>query len=909
MFSDLRIRFRSLFRRNRVEQELDDELRFHMEQQAEKYMRGGLSREEATRRVRLEFGGIEQVREDCRDARGVSLLESIGHDLRYALRMLRKSPVFTAVVIITLALGIGANTAIFTLVNAVMLRSLPVRDPQQLVVARWTAHHAGRHLGESSFGDCGSSRDGGTIEAGCALSYPFFQEVQKQSKVFSSATAFAGTIPLNLSGNGAAVIAQGEIVSGSFFLTFGVHAALGRVFDASDDQPGSHAVAVLNYAYWQRAFGGSPAAIGRTIRLNNALFTIVGVADPGFTRLTPGKSVDLWIPIAQGSVSGQPWFTTSDANNFWLVVVGRLQPGVPRSQAQSMLDTLFVNATTHDAKPVWIAEDQPHLTLMPAQEGLAGIRDMFGKPLLLLMATVGLVLLVACANVAGLTLARAAAREREMAVRLAVGAARRRILRQLLTESLLLSFLGAAFGVVLAWFGASGVEAFLSASSGMPIELDVHLDWHVLLFGVGAAILTGIAFGLAPAFRGARTGVTAQLKGTTTTSAAGRGRGRRFGLGSGLVVLQVAISMVVLTGAGLLLRTLDKLRSVDPGFDTRNLLLFTIDPELAGYKDAQLVDLYGSVQKKLAALPGVSHVSYSSMALLDGGLWTGDMNLEGRADKHPFPVQMLAVGPDYFATMKIPLVQGRPLAESDLKGPKYAVVNHAFVEKFMAGRSPVGLHFGNGDSKPDTEIVGVVGDTHYADLSSPEAPTCFTPLNSGGATFELRTSVSPSSLAPAVRNAVNAVDANIPVAYLRTQSESIDRLLFSQRLLAQLFGLFGALGLLLACIGLYGLLSYEVERRTREIGIRTALGAQRSTIWSMVVVHGIVLVAAGAIVGCGAALGVTRLLTSLLFDVRPTDPLTFALTGGLLLFVGILACSLPARRATRVDPMTALRCE
>ncbi|HTV15939.1 MAG TPA: ABC transporter permease [Acidobacteriaceae bacterium] len=909
MLSDLRIRFRSLFRRGRVEQELDDELRFHMEQQAGKYLRAGLSKEEAQRRVRLEFGGAEQVKEDCRDARGVSFLESLGHDLRYALRMLRKSPVFTAVVIITLALGIGANTAIFTLVNAVMLRSLPVHDPQQLVVAQWTAHHAGRHLGESSFGDCGSGPDSGTTVSGCALSYSFFQEIQNQKSVFSSVTAFAGTIPLNLSGNGTAVIAQGEIVSGSFFHTFGVNAALGRVFDSSDDQPGSHAVAVLNYAYWQRAFGGSPSAIGRTIRLNNLIFTIIGVADPGFTRLTPGKSVDLWIPIAQGSASGQPWVNTSDANNFWLVVVGRLLPGVSRAQAQSLLDTLFVNASTQGAKPIWIAADQPQLALLPAQEGLAGIRDMFGKPLLLLMATVGLVLLVACANVAGLTLARAAAREREMAVRLAVGAARRRILRQLLTESLLLSFLGAAFGVVLAWFGASGVEAFLSASSGMPIQLDVHLDWHVLLFGVAAAILTGIAFGLAPAFRGARTGVTAQLKGTTITAAAGRGRGRRFGLGSGLVVLQVAISMVVLTGAGLLLRTLDKLRSIDPGFDTRNLLLFTIDPELAGYKDAQILDLYGNVQKKIAALPGVTHVSYSSLALLDGGLWSGDMNLEGRADKHPFGVQMLSVGPDYFATMKIPLLQGRTLIASDAKGPKAAVVNHAFVEKFMAGRSPLGLHFGNGDSKPDTEIVGVVGDTHYADLSSPEAPTCFLLLNGGGATFEVRTAVAPSSLVAAVRDAVNGIDANIPVMYLRTQSDSIDRLLFSQRLLAQLFGIFGVLGLLLACIGLYGLLSYEVERRTREIGIRTALGAQRSAIWSMVVFHGIVLVAVGAFVGWGAAFGVTRLLTSMLYNVRPTDPLTFGLTAGLLLAVGILACSLPARRATRVDPMTALRCE
>jgi predicted permease len=400
------------------------------------------------------------------------------------------------------------------------------------------------------------------------------------------------------------------------------------------------------------------------------------------------------------------------------------------------------------------------------------------------------------------------------------------------------------------------------------------------------------------------------LKGNTTTTAASYGRGRILGLGSALVVLQVALSMVMLTGAGLLLRTLGNLRSIDPGFDTRNLLLFAINPELAGYQDKQIPDLYANLQRRIAALPGVISGSYASDALLDGGLWSRDVRVEDRADKSKVEVQMLSVGLEYFPTMKIPLLEGRLLNQADTDSTKHALVNRAFVQKFVSGRNPLGLHFGGDDPEdPQWEIVGVVGDTKYATLRKEDAPTAFLPLASGGATFEVRTALAPASLMPAVRNAVNSIDANIPVMRMRTQSDSVDRLLFNERLVARLLGLFAALGLMLACIGLYGLLSYEVERRTREIGIRTALGAQRSTIWSMVVRQGILLVTIGALAGCGVAFGVTRLLTSLLYDVRPTDPVTFALTAGLLLLVGILACSLPAQRATHVDPMAALRCE
>jgi predicted permease len=909
MLSDLYIRLRSLFRRSKIEEELDDELRFHQEHQVEKYMRIGMSKEEALRRVQLDFGGLAQIKEDCRDARGISLLESIGTDLRFGVRTLVKAPAFTAIVIVTLALGIGANTAIFTLVNAVMLRSLPVRDPQQLVVLQWSARHWPQNVGTSSFGDCAFHERNSASVTGCSLPYPQFQEIQKHSKVFADAMAFAGPSPMNLSGNGAATIVQGELVSGSYFDTLGVSSVLGRTLMPDDESPGAPAVAVLDYAYWQRAFGGSPAVIGRTIRLNDTAFTIVGVTESDFTRLTPGKSVDLWVSLSQAPFLGRQWASRNNPDNWWLVVVGRLQTGVSRAQAQAALDLLFLNSTAHAAKPLWDKADNPHLDVLPAQQGLRGIRNLYDKPLMLLMAAMGLILLIACANVAGLMLARAATRQREMAVRLAMGAARRRVIRQLLTESLLLSFLGASLGALLAPVGVSGLAAFFSKNAWSPLQLDLHIDARVLLFMLAAALLTGIGFGIAPAFRGSHTSLTSHLKGNTSTTVR-HTRAQILSLGSSLVVLQVALSMVMLTGAGLLLRTLANLRRIDAGFDTRNLLIFDVNPQLAGYKNEQLPPLYAELQRRIAALPGVISVSYASGALLDGGYSSRDMKIEGRSDKSKVEILTLQVGPDYFPTMKIPLLAGRLLNSADTASANRALVNRSFVTKYFAGRNPLGMHFGGDDPQdPQWEIVGVVGDTKFGSPRDDDAPTAFMQLASGGASFEVRTASAPSTLMRAVRDLASSVNANLPVLRMRTQSDSIDRLLFNERLVARLLGMFAGLGLMLACIGLYGLLSYEVNRRTREIGIRAALGAQRGNIWSMVVRQGILLIALGAIAGCGAAFAVTRLLTSLLYSVRSTDPLTYALTACTLLTLGILACSLPALRATRVDPITALRCE
>ncbi len=905
-------RFRQMFSRRRMTDDLSEEMQQHIEEKIEALVANGMPREEAIHAARRAFGNATLLEQRSREVWMWPLVESIWADIKFALRQLRKSPGFTAVVVLTLALGIGANTAIFSLVNAVLLRSLPVRNPNELVVMQWSAHTwPNLTTGSSSYGDCASDRNARSF-SGCSLSYPMFQEIAGRRDLFSSAMAFAGPEEMDLSGNGQASIAQGELVSGSYFETLEVRAALGRTLQPEDEKPGAPAVAVLDYGYWQRAFGGATTVVGRTVRLNNVVFTIVGVADRGFTRLTPGKSLDLWVPLQQAKPLGVGWAGASDAGPWWLTVVGRLQPGISREQAQAAMNVWFVNQTTHGAKPAWKATDDQRLRLLPAQSGLTGFRARLGEPLMLLMAAVGIILVIACANVAGLMLARGAARETEMAVRIAVGAGKRRVIRQLLTESLLLSCAGAALGTLVAYMGATGLATFFSRNAYAPMRLDLHPNAPVLLFAIGVAVLTGIGFGLAPAFRGAQANLATELKGNSATTR--HGSRRRFGLGSGLVVLQVALSVVVLSGAGLLLRTLDKLHSIDPGFDTRNLLLFSIEPELAGYKGQRTPELYTNLQQRLAALPGVVSASYSSGALLGGGIWKGEVDVEGRADKNSVETQMLFVGSDFFTTMKIPLAAGRMIRPEDLnRKPLVAIVNQAFVKKYVGGRNPIGLHLGGiggGDAKdPQWTIVGVVRDTKYQNLRSAEAPTTYVPLMKGGATFVLRTAAAPAVFMPAVRQIVNQADRNLPVIRMRTQSEIVDRTLFNERLVARLFGLFGALGLALACIGVYGLLSYEVARRTREIGIRSALGAQRVDLLLLIVRQGLVLLVFGVAAGIGAALGVTRLLSSLLYDVRPTDAVTFSAVAAILIFVGLVACFLPARRAASINPMVALRAE
>jgi predicted permease len=906
---------RNLFRQEEIDRDLSDELAAHLEMHIADNLRAGMSPEEARRAALMQLGGMEQTKESIRDRRGFPFLENLVHDLRFTFRMLAKDPGFTTVAVLTLALGIGATTAIFSVLNAVMLQSMPVRNPQELVVLRWSAHNRPREIGSSSFGDCHRTEWNGTLSAGCSFSYPMFKQIRARADVFSSATAFAGPGQLDLNGNGAASIARGELVSGDYFQTLGVSPALGRVIEPSDEKPGAEPVAVLNYRYWQSAFGGSTAAIGRTIRLNGITHTIVGVTDPRFTRMTPGKSIDLWLPLTELVPLGLHWGRgTEDASNWWLTIVARLKPKMPRAKAQSPVSLLFRNEVVHGEKPALKDADNPEVSLLPAEKGLVGIRESFAQPLYILMVAVGIVLMIACSNVAGLMLARAAARKKEVAVRLALGAGRGRVIQQLLTESVVLSLSGGALGVLVAYWGASALAAFLAANWYSPLQIDLRLDAPVLVLTVTVSLLTGIVFGLVPAFSGTRVNVTPVLKENSGSVSGESHAGRRLGLGSWLVVAQVALSVVALIGAGLMVRTVNNLRNVDAGFDTRNILLFGIDPALAGYKEEKIGNLYDELERRLAALPGVVSVSYSSDVLLDNGLWTSNVHIEGHGDKSTVETNMLAVGPEFLETMRIRLMQGRTLRQSDFhSGQSVAIVNEAFVREFLGGRQPIGMHFGGTGGRdprdPQREIVGIVADAKYDDLRKAVMPTAYIPLSEGQAHFTLRTGPSPGALIPAVRRIVNDLDSELPIFDVRTQSQAIDRLMFNERLLARFSSLFGLLALTLACIGLYGLVSYEVARRTKEIGIRTALGAQQRDLLRMVVGRGFLLVFVGALGGILIAIGVTRYLQSLLFGVRPTDPFIFLAACLVLAVVTFLACFVPARRATRVDPMIALRYE
>ncbi|MGC1416114.1 MAG: ABC transporter permease [Candidatus Acidiferrum sp.] len=839
-------------------------------------------------------------------------MQTLWQDIRYGLRMLGKNPGFTAIAVATLALGIGANTAIFSLLNAVMLQSIPVRNPQELVVLRWSARAHPQNAGSSSFGDCQWTKWTDKVSGSCSFSYPMFTAIREHSDVFSAIGAFAGPAQLDLTGNGMASIARGEVVSGDYFQTLGVPAAAGRTIEPLDERPGAEGVAVLSYSYWQGAFGGAKSAIGKAIKLNGVPFTIVGVADPRFTRLTPGHSQDMWLPLSQVGPLRLHWGGGPEKERtWWLTVVGRLKPGVSVGQAESGVSLLFRNEVIQERQLK--AEDNPQVILTAAQKGLSGIRGQLDQPLYILMAAVVILLLISCANVAGLMLSRAAARQKEIAVRLALGAGRGRVIRQLLTESVLLSFAGAVLGVLLAYWGANALAVFATANRYSNFQLNADPDARVLGFTVAVAALTGILFGLAPALRGTRVNIAPTLKENAgNMSGASFGSRRSFGLGSGLVVAQVALSMIVLAGAGLVVRSLAKLKAIDPGFDTHNVLQFGVNPTLTGYyKSEQVEPLYRELQSRLAGLPGVLSVSYSSDTLLDGGLWTEDVKVEGRTDKSTVETQMLAVGPEFFSTMKIPVMTGRTLTRQDLESKRdLAVVNRAFVKNFLGGREALGLHFGGTDpGNAQYEIVGVVGDTKYAGLRDEIAPTAYIPLKDGDAHFALRTALNPEALLPGVRKVVSDMDNNLPLFDVKTQTERIERLLFNERLLARLASLFGLLALVLACLGLYGLLAYEVARRTREIGIRAALGAQSRDVLRLVGGQGLVLIALGFILGVVAAVGVTSSVSSLLYGVKPTDPATFLAVGALLLLVGLTACYIPARRATQVDPMVALRYE
>jgi predicted permease len=847
-------------------------------------------------------------------------------DLRYGIRMLTKSPGFAALAILTLALGIGANTAIFSMVNGVMLSALPVPDSQRLVVLHWTARKSPKNLDENGFGDCDIKRRGEGA-ASCSISYPLFQALQSRASVFSGVAAFAGPVQLALSGNGAPSTVRAVLATGDYFTTLQVRAALGRTITPSDDAVAAPPAAVLTYGYWKSVFGGSPSAIGRSVFLNNIAFTIVGVADPSFTTLTPGKSQDMWIPAKMAPrVTPADWeIKFNDDHSIWLLAFARLKPGVSIEQAQTAADVIFRNEVLHGAKPFFTEDANPRMVVRQAWSALSYERNRIAEPIYVLGLAVGMILLIACANVGGLMLARAGGREKEMAVRRALGAGRGRIIRQLLTESVLLSVAGGTLGIAFAWWGRDVLLSLLR-NGGQPLGFSFGIDARVLAFTAAASILTGILFGLVPSLRGARVDLTPVLKeGAGSSSAVARPGGRWLSAGNALVVAQMALSIVVLVGAGLLVRTLDNLRSINPGFDPQNVLLFGINPTLLGYGPTQIQNLYRDLQSQLTAVPGVTSVSYSSDSLLGNGWWSTGVHIEGRPANENADTYMLAVGPEFLSTMHIPLRAGRSFTPADIaqavsaeQAPKGAsaaakqaplamMVNESFARKYFPNQNPLGKQVTR--SNRVLEVIGVVGDTKYGDLRTPVEPLAFVPAVNRGVHFEVRTAMDAGALVRTVRRVAARVDSTVPLFDVITQTAQIDRLLLQERLIARLSGFFGLLALVLACVGLYGLLSYEVSRRTRELGIRLALGAQQRDLLRLVVGQGILLVLIGAAIGIGAARSVTRFMATMLYGVHADDPATIAGVTVLLMLVALAACYIPARRAMRCDPMVALRYE
>ena len=866
-------------------------------------------------------------------------MATLWQDLRFAARLLAKSPGFTAVAILTLALGIGANTAIFSLIDAVMLRSLPVRDPSSLALLEWHSRSEPKYQSYTSFDDCNNEGNG---TYGCSFPYAFLRQAQAQAGTFSDLIGFSGSGQLDLSGNGPASFVHGEFVTGNFFHVLGVPAYLGRTLEASDDAPTAVPAVVLQYGFWKRAFGGSAAVIGRPIRLNGHPFVVVGVASPQFPYLSPGNPYELWIPFSTREELMPDWGDLHDAKNWWVVVLGRLRPGVSLRQAQSSVSLLFRNYMLYGDQPLANAQDDPSLRLLPAQTGLVGERDRLRTPLYTLMLAVAIVLLIACANVAGLLLARSAARRKEIAVRLALGGTRLRIARQLLTESVLISLSGGLLGVALAYGGVRAIVAMAASGPDNPFPFTVSPDWRLLAFAGGISLATGILFGLMPALRGTRVDLTSSIKESAGASAATE-HGRRGWLSAGnaLTVIQFALAVVVLAGAGLMVRTLRNLSTINPGFDSRNVLLFGINPTLAGYNEPRTRELYRDLRQRLAALPGVISASYASIAMLGGSSWGREVHVPGTPPQSRLLVSIVPAGPDFLATMRIPLLAGRTFTSSDyavasavtdaLKAkttppaePIPILVNQSFARTLQGGGDPIGTVFTIPEPKPGSlpdpqadnarkyvrwQVVGVTGDIKYGNLRREIAPVMFEPWTSGIAVFDLRTAGDPKAMITTVRGVVAGLDNTLPLFGVKTQTETLDERMAQERTIARLSSFFGGLALLLACIGVYGLLSYEVTRRTREIGIRTALGAQRGDVLRLVVGQGIALAALGAAFGALVAFDLTRYLKALLYGVSPSDPWTYGAAFLLLLLVALAACYLPARRASRVDPMVALRYE
>ena len=905
---ELRRRIQMLFHSRRLRADLEEEMRLHVDLRAQQQAGRGLAPPEARTAALRRFGNPVVMRERSQDAWGWTWLESFVRDTFYGIRGLLRSPGVTLVALLSLALGIGANTALFTLINAVMLRSLPVRDPQQLVL-----------LGK---GENDGITD--TFAETDLYSYPFYRQLQQQNRVFSNVAALCSLtndVHAFVSDRGEPEPVQVQLVSGTYFQTLGVNPFLGRVLDDNDDSSkGNHPVAVLSYAFWTRSLARDPAVLGRTLRMGSSVFTVVGVAAPEFFGTKVGDSPDAWIPLSMSEAVPPHWNSYEGDDTRSLYILGRMSPGVTAEQASSNVNLIFRQvheqylgkmASDHNFSKFTERLKRSHVDITPMALGLSEVRREFSRPLRVLMAIVALVLLIACANIANLLLARSTVRARELAVRQALGAGRARIARQLLTESLVLALFGGALGVA---FASAGTRLLLRLVSDGPdtLLLDVSIRPGILLFTLGVTLATAAIFGTVPALRATRLSLTNTLKdGRGSSSGAAKSPLARV-----LVVSQVALSLVLLVGAGLFLRSLVNLTGVDTGFNKRNVLLFNLDEGSAGYtpEDPRLALLHQQVEERVRALPGILASGYAAFTFSEGS-WNGSIWVQGMETHKDSDVKHNIVGNGYFAALQIPLIAGRGFSPQDTAtSQRVAIISENTARTLFPAGSPIGRHYGYGgpERAGDMEVIGVARDVKFGSLDEKVDTLDYYPISQHVQymhDFDVRYTGDRAAISAEVRRAFHDIDPRIPVTDAGTLEEKVSNTVGDQRLVAQLSTFFGLVAAFLSAIGIYGLMSYIVSRRTGEIGIRMALGAERTHVSWLVVRDILVLIAIGIAIGIPATLALGRLVSSMLFGLKPTDPLSLIAAPALLFVVAILAGALPARRATRIDPMIALRCE
>jgi len=909
-------RLKWIAKRRRLEMEMEDEVRFHLESHVDELVQRGVPAAEAKRRARLEFGGIESHKDAMRASVGVRGWDEMWADLRFGTRMLLKNPGFTAIAVASLTLGIGANTAIFAVARRVLLDTLAVKNPGELRLLTWVSGH--ERPVPPVWGDVSSTEGGGLVST--AFSFPVLEEMRKRTEVFQDLIAFKDVEGMTATVDGHPDIVTAEMVSGNAFDALGVQPILGRPLTPADDNgPGKGPVTVIGEGYWEERFGGSSSVLGKSISINGVPITVVGVIPARFAGLTMGSVAQIFVPLtmqpfliprAQVIASGNSSLL-GNPQSWWVSVIARLRPDAPEAKAQAVLDAVLRHATLTTLSTVKDF-DRFHLKLETGNRGQDYLQAQANQSYLLLTLA-GLILLLACVNLANLLLARATARQREIGTRLALGAGRARIVRQLLTESLMLSILGGALGLVLSFSGRHLIP-LLFENTGQLGALRPEFDWLTLAFTMAVSLAAAIVFGTLPAWQATRAAVnTALIDGSYATPSQ-----NKLWMGKGLVVVQITLSTILLIGAGGFVRTLINLSHRPLGFQADHMLLFRLNPPRSRYSDVQMQSLYGQLEEKLAAIPGVRSATMSNIAIIGDGHSGSTFHVSGReiGPDDEERIQTNAVGADFFHTMGMAVLEGRGFSAHDTAiSTKVAVVNQALVRRFFPKQDPIGQTFtcDSEDGAGQIQIVGVVADTRYLHLRSDTPATFYVPYVqrplASRMVFELRTVGESSSIVSEVRAAVESMDRDLPLSDVRTMTEQIETTVSGERMFAQLTSAFGALALMLASVGIYGIMAYTVARRMNEIGIRMALGAPTRKVLLMILREASALAVIGISAGLSAGLLLMRFIRSMLFGLNPTDPFTLASAALLLLAIALLAGWGPARRASLIQPIQALNRE